>query len=143
MLTQLSLSQIPHVIALAMAPAFLLAAVGGFSLLLVGKITSVVTRLRALHAIEDGDRTRAHLKADIPRLRRCARLISRSLAFAVASGFVTTCVMIFAFVGALAQWQHETAVAILFMIALALFAAAFGFLLCETIIWHREFDHEA
>ena len=83
MLTQLSLNQVPHVIALAMAPAFLLGAVVGFSALLVGKMTSVVTRL-ALHAIEDGDRTRAHLKADIPRLRRCARLISRSLVFAIA-----------------------------------------------------------
>jgi hypothetical protein len=29
------------------------------------------------------------------------------------------------------------------VIALALFAVAFGCLLCETLIWHHEFDHQA
>jgi hypothetical protein len=41
------------------------------------------------------------------------------------------------------KWQHETAVAVLFVIALALFAVAFGYLLCEALIWHDEFDHHA
>ena len=63
MVTQLSLSEISHVIALAMAPAFLLAAVAAFSSLTVGKMTSIVTRLRVLNAIEDADRTRVHLKS--------------------------------------------------------------------------------
>jgi Protein of unknown function (DUF2721) len=143
MVTQLSLSEISHVIALSMAPAFLLAAVGAFSSLVVGKMTSIVTRIRVLNAIEDTDRTRAHLKSDIPRLKLCARLISRSLAFSVGSGLVTICVMIFSFVGALIKWQHETAVAILFMIALALLGVGFGFLLREAIIWHDELDHQA
>jgi ABC-type dipeptide/oligopeptide/nickel transport system permease component len=143
MLTQLSLREIPHVIALAMAPAFLLAAVAAFSALVVGKMTSIVTRIRALNTIEDADRVRAHLKADIPRLKRCAKLVGRSLVFLVGTGFVTTCVMVLAFVGALMKWQHETAVAVLFVIALVLFAVAFGYLLCEALIWHDEFDHQA
>jgi hypothetical protein len=50
MLTQLSLREISHVIALAMAPAFLLAAVAAFSALVVGKLTSIVTRIRTLNA---------------------------------------------------------------------------------------------
>ena len=143
MVTQLSLSEISHVIALSMAPAFLLAAVGAFSSLVVGKMTSIVTRIRFLNAIEDTDRTRAHLKSDIPRLKLCARLISRSLAFSVGSGLVTICVMIFSFAGALFKWQHETAVAILFMFALALLGVGLGFLLREAIIWHDELDHQA
>jgi Protein of unknown function (DUF2721) len=128
MLTQLSLRDIAHVIALAMAPAFLLAAVAAFSALVVGKMTSIVTRIRALNTIEDADRVRAHLKADIPRLKRCAKLVGRSLVFLVGTGFVTTCLM---------------AVAVLFVIALVLFAVAFGYLLCEALIWHDEFDHQA
>lgn len=143
MLTQLSLREISHVIALAMAPAFLLAAVAAFSALVVGKMTSIVTRIRVLNTIEDADRVRAHLKADIPRLKRCAKLVGRSLVFLVGTGFVTTCLMVLAFVGALLKWQHETAVAVLFVIALALFAVAFGYLLCEALIWHDEFDHQA
>jgi hypothetical protein len=143
MLTQLSLHEISHVIALSTAPAFLLAAVAAFSSLVVGKMTSIVMRLRILTAIEDDDRDRAHLKGDIPRLRRCAKLIGRSLAFLVGAGFVTTSLMVIAFAGALMKWQHETAVAVLFMIALTLFAVAFGFLLCEALIWHNEFDHHA
>jgi Protein of unknown function (DUF2721) len=140
MMTELSLREVSHVIALSMAPAFLLAAVAAFSSLVVGKMTSIVARIRTLKAIEDADRDRAHLKADIPRLRRCAKLIGRSLAFLVASGFVTTSLMVLAFAGALMNWQHDTAVAVLFMIALALFAVAFGFLLCEALIWHHELD---
>ena len=143
MLTQLSLSEIPHVIALAMAPAFLLGAVAAFSALVVGKMTSIVTRIRTLHTIEDADRVRAHLKADIPRLKRCAKLVGRSLVFLVGTGFVTTCLMVLAFTGALMKWQHDTAVAVLFVIALALFAVAFGYLVCEALIWHDEFDHQA
>ena len=143
MLTQLSLSEISHVIALAMAPAFLLVAVSALSSLVVGKMSSIVTRLRVLNAIEDDDRTRAHLKADIPRLKRSAKLMGRSLAFLVASGFVTACLMILAFLGALIKGQHEMGVAILFIIALTLFAVAFAFLFCEAIIWHHEFDHQA
>jgi hypothetical protein len=143
MLTPLSLREISHVIALAMAPAFLLAAVAAFSALAVGKMTSIVTRIRTLNTIEDADRVRAHLKADIPRLKRCAKLVGRSLVFLVGTGFVTTCLMVLAFVGALMKWQHETAVAVLFVIALALFAVAFGYLLREALIWHDEFDHQA
>jgi hypothetical protein len=139
MLTPLSLREISHVIALSMAPAFLLAAVGAFSALVVGKMTSVVTRIRTLNTIEDTDRARAHLKADIPRLKRCAKLMGHSLTCLTGSGFVTTSLMILAFAGAVMKWQHETAVATLFMIALALFAVAFGFLFCEALIWHSEF----
>ena len=143
MSTQLSLHEISHVIALSTAPAFLLAAVAAFSSLVMSRMASIVLRLRTLTAIEDDDRGRAHLKGDIPRLRRCARLIGRSLAFLVGAGFVTTALMVLAFAGALMKWQHETVVAVLFMIALALFAVAFGFLLCEALIWHNEFDHHA
>jgi hypothetical protein len=143
MLIQTSLQEVTHVIALAMAPAFLLAAVAAFSSLVVNRMTTIVTRIRTLNAIEDVDAARAHLKTDIPRLKRCAKLIGRSLAFLLGSGLVTTSLMVLAFLGALMKWEHETAVALLFAIALALFAVAFGFLLFEALIWHAETDHRA
>jgi hypothetical protein len=52
-----------------MAPAFLLAAVAAFSSLVVNRMTTIVTRIRTLNAIEEVDGVRAHLKADIPRLK--------------------------------------------------------------------------
>ena len=51
--------------------------------------------------------------------------------------------MIFAFLGALVKGQHEIGVAIVFVIALTLFAAAFGLLFDEAIIWRHECDHQA
>jgi hypothetical protein len=69
MLVQTSLQEVTHVIALAMAPAFLLAAVAAFSSLVVNRMTTIVTRIRTLNAIEEVDGVRAHLKADIPRLK--------------------------------------------------------------------------
>ena len=61
--------QLSHVISEATAPAFVLGAVAGFVSILVGRLTSVIER-----DIADDEDSRAHLKSDLPRLRRRAGL---------------------------------------------------------------------
>ena len=48
----------------------MLGAVAGFVSILVGRMNSVVDRIRYLNEIADDDGARGHLKSDIPRLRR-------------------------------------------------------------------------
>ena len=81
--------QLSQVMVQATAPAFILGAVAGFISILLGRMTSVIDRIRSLNEIADGDTARAHLKSDIPRLRRRAKLLNSATHLALASGMCT------------------------------------------------------
>src|SRR5271166_1423705 len=68
--------QLSQVMSQATAPAFVLGAVAGFVAVLLGRMTSVIDRIRSLNEIADDDTARAHLKSDIPRLRQRAKLLN-------------------------------------------------------------------
>jgi hypothetical protein len=54
--------RLSQVMVQATAPAFILGAVAGFGSILLGRMTSVIDRIRGLNKIADGDAARAHLK---------------------------------------------------------------------------------
>ena len=64
--------QLSRVISEATAPAFVLTAVAGFVSVLRAQLISVVERIRSLNEVSDSDDSRAHLKSDLPRLRKRA-----------------------------------------------------------------------
>jgi hypothetical protein len=68
----------------AIAPAFVLGAVAGFVSILFGRLTAVVDRIRSLNDVSDDDRSRVHVKSDLPRLRRRVELLSRCASRATA-----------------------------------------------------------
>ena len=68
--------QLAQVMSQATAPAFVLGAVAGFVSILLGRMTTIVDRIRSLNEISEDDRARAHLKSDIPRLQRRASLLN-------------------------------------------------------------------
>lgn len=116
-----SIDQLGRIIANVAAPAFLLGAVAAFISVLASRINRVVDRAQFLHGITDDDASKAYLKADIPRLRRRAALLNRSLFCAVLSAICTALIVIVAFVSALLQLNHEYGVAILFIVSLLTF----------------------
>ena len=65
--------QLAQVISQATAPAFMLGAGAGFVSILLGRMSAIVDRIRHLNEIDEADRSRSHLKADLPRLRRRLR----------------------------------------------------------------------
>ena len=77
--------QLSQVMVQATAPAFILGAVAGFISILLGRMTSVIDRVRSLNEIADGDTARAHLKSDIPRLRKRAKLLNSATHLALVS----------------------------------------------------------
>lgn len=115
----LSLEEISHVIALATAPAFLIAATVSFLTISAGRLSRIFDRARALVEIGEQDKKHAHLKADIPYLRRRARLIHFSMLFAMFSGIMTGTLVIIAFLGDLLNYTLEQFIAVLFICAIA------------------------
>lgn len=107
----------------AIAPAFVLGAVAGFISILMTRMTSIVDRIRDLNEIPE-DTDRANLKADIPRLRRRARLLNNAIRLALASGICTSLLLVVGFASAFVGLQHVYGGGLLFVVAIGLLGAA-------------------
>jgi len=125
----------------ATAPAFVLGAVAGFVSILLGRMTTVLDRIRNLNEIADDDSRRAPLKSDIPRLRRRATLLNSATHLALASGMCTSLLLVVGFGSAFLKLQHEYGAALLFLLAVALLGGSLFRFGQEVRIGLRETDH--
>jgi hypothetical protein len=130
----LSLTKISHVIALAIAPAFLLGCLATLMAMLISRLARIVDRAYALDVLEDNANGPAALKPLVPLLKHRARLIHYALGFAILSGVVTALLVVLAFVGALLDLQLETPVATLFIVGLLFFVLSLLALAYEVMI---------
>lgn len=129
-----SIDQLGRIIGNVAAPAFLLGAVAAFISVVISRINRVIDRSQFLHNIGDDDGPRAYLKTDLPRLRRRAALLNRSLFCSVIAAIFTALIIVVAFISAMMNMAHEYGVAILFMAALLTFCASLIDLARETRI---------
>ena len=136
-----SLDQLSRIIGSVAAPAFLLGAVAAFISVLISRMNRVIDRSQYLHKVSESDENRSYLKADIPRLKRRAELLNKSVLYATMSAIVTALIVIVAFVSAMLHFAHEYGVGILFVVALAFFLLALVNLARETRIGLHDFDH--
>src|SRR5262245_34604272 len=141
MLSDSSVTQLSEVIGQVAAPAFLLGAVAAFTSVLVSRVNRIIDRSQALNAIRDDDASKAHLKLDIPRLKRRAALLNSAILFSTVSAIVTSLLVIVAFVCAFYSIRHEYWVAVLFVVALGFFTTSLVFLVREARIALNELDH--
>jgi FtsH-binding integral membrane protein len=137
-----SLNQLSSIIGSVAAPAFLLGAVAAFISVLLSRMNRVIDRSQYLHRIADSDET-SYLKADIPRLKRRAALLNRSVLYATISAILTALLIIVAFVSAMLHLAHEYGVAVFFIVALAFFLLSLVDLARETRIGLSDLDHHA
>ena len=135
-----SIDQLGRIIGSVAAPAFLLGAVAAFISVLVSRMNRVIDRSQFVHNIPDDDKSKAFLKADLPRLKRRAALLNRSLFRAILSAIFTALIIIVAFVSALLHLDHEYGAALLFMAALLTFCSSLVDLARETRIALHEND---
>ena len=133
--------QLAQAMSQATAPAFVLGAVAGFISILLGRMTTIVDRIRSLNEIGEDDSARAHLKSDIPRLRRRARLLNSATQLALFSGMCTSLLLVVGFASAFLKLQHEYGAAILFLIAVGLLGGALVRFGQEVRIGLSESDH--
>ena len=133
--------QLSQVMSEATAPAFVLGAVAGFVSILQGRTTAVVDRVRSLNDVADDDGNRAHLKQDIPRLRRRARLLTSAMQLALASGICTALLLFVGFASAFLRFQHVYGAGVLFSIAIVLLGGALFRFRQEVMMGLSEADH--
>jgi len=136
-----SITQLSQVIGQVAAPAFLLGAVAAFTSMLISRMNRIIDRSQALNAIRDDDASKAHLKLDIPRLKRRAGLLNSAILFSIVSAIITSLLVIVAFVCAFYNMRHEYGVAVLFVVALGFFTVSLVYLAREARIALNELDH--
>jgi hypothetical protein len=138
-----SIDHLSQIIVHVTAPAFLLGAVAAFLSVLISRLNRVIDRTQTINAIKPKDKSRARLKADVPRLIRRASLLNKSILFAAFSAIMTALLVIVAFVSALLGLRHEYSVAVLFIFALACFTVSLVELAREVRVALHEFDYFA
>ncbi len=135
-----SIDQLARIIGNVAAPAFLLGAVASFISVVLSRINRVIDRSQFIHGIDENDTSKSFLKGDLPRLRRRAALLNRSLFCAILAAIFTALIIIVAFISAMFQVAHEYGVAILFIVALLMFCASLVDLARETRMALHEND---
>jgi hypothetical protein len=133
--------QLAQIMSHATAPAFILGAVAGFISILIGRMETIVGRIRGLNEIADDDAARAQLKSDIPRLKRRAKLLNSAIRLALGSGICTSLLLVVAFVSAFFRLRHEYGVGLLFVVAVVLLGASLFRFTEEVGIGLSEADH--
>ena len=136
MLEELAGSDMARTIQLAIAPVFLLAGIGAFLNVIASRLARVVDRARyleGLHPDAGGDDRRRYV-SELNTLEKRMTLASRSIYLGTASGLAVCLLVIVLFVGELIDFNLGDAIAILFVVAVALLAGAMVLFLRETRI---------
>jgi hypothetical protein len=102
----------------ALAPTFFLGAVAAFVSLMASRLSAVIERARTLHAIPEDDGARAHLKADLERLRRRARLLNSGILASLRGGLAATLLLAIMFTAGFVGLKHAYGAPLLFVIAI-------------------------
>jgi hypothetical protein len=136
-----SIEQLSRIIGGVAAPAFLLGAVAAFISVLISRMNRVIDRSQFIHSILESDRAKSYLKSDMPRLKRRAELLNRSILYATMCAIITALLIIVAFASAMFRLAHEYGVAVLFVVALAFFLLSLIDLARETRIGLHDFDY--
>lgn len=118
------LADITHTIQLAVAPVFLLSALGTVLSVLTNRLSRIIDRARLVEVrMKDLDETeQTHARRELDTLSRRARLIHQALTSGVAAALTVCLLITTAFVGYLTESNLGLVVAALFIIAMALFA---------------------
>lgn len=125
------ITDVAHVIQLAVAPVFLLTGVGAILSVLVNRLGRVVDRFRALEAIlsEAHEDMRTSAQTEMAILSRRARMIHWAIGFCTGSALLVCIVIATLFVGSITGAEMPGVIATLFIAAmLALVAGLLCFL---------------
>lgn len=142
------ITDITHVIQLAVAPVFLLTAIGTLITALNNRLGRVIDRRRVLQerlpgekslpartsAAPASDYATADVRAELHRLARRARLIYFSILAAVTAALLVCLVVASAFVGALLTVELARLVAVLFILAMGALIVCLGLFLREVFL---------
>ncbi|MCZ8172772.1 MAG: DUF2721 domain-containing protein [Brevundimonas sp.] len=129
-----------RVLQIALAPAFLLAAIASLLSVLTGRLARAVDRSHAVQAmlpVQSASQTKS-LRDELAVLIRRKRLIQWSMQLCVAGGVTICAVVALLFVMGLAQFSAASLIVGMFALAMGLIAASLVALLIETSLAAHE-----
>ena len=129
-------SEMARTIQLAIAPVFLLAGIGAFLNVIAGRLARVVDRsrhLEELHGNAGGDELVRYVQ-ELRTLEKRMSFAARAIYLGTASGLAVCLLVVVLFVGELIDFNLGDAIAVLFVVAIALLAGAMILFLRETRI---------
>lgn len=130
------LSAVARVIQLAVAPVFLLTALGTFLGVLSSRLGRIVDRARVLTArIAKAESSDAALELDVLARRR--KLVNVAITFATAAALFVCVLIASAFIGSVVQVDTSHFVAGLFIVAMLAFIGALLVFLAEVLFSSR------
>ncbi|HPU14756.1 MAG TPA: DUF2721 domain-containing protein [Polymorphobacter sp.] len=109
--------RLSQIFSAAAAPTFFLGSVAAFVSLMSSRLAAVTDRVRNLNAIDDEDESRAHLKADIDRLRRRAHFLHSGMVAALRAGICATLLLAILFVTEFMGFHYAYGAGMLFIVA--------------------------
>jgi hypothetical protein len=126
----------------AAAPTFFLGAVAGFISLMASRSSRVMDRIRELNAIQPDDPTRGHLKADLGRLRRRARLLNSGIVASIRGGLCATILLAVLFVTEFMGLEYAYGAGLLFVAATSFLGFSLYRFAQEASISLHQFDEQ-
>lgn len=138
----LPLPQVTHIaqtIQLAVAPVFMLAGIGAFLNVCAGRLARVIDRARAVEKGVLATRGKEHdrLVAEIRMLDRRMTVVNSAIFLSVASGCTICVVVILLFAAELFKGHLGNTIALAFIMAMVLQAAAFATFIQEIRLASR------
>lgn len=129
-------SAVAHVIQLAVAPVFLLSAIGAILNVLAGRLGRVFDRARVLEnaALKNWPEAPDPIATELSTLARRARLISRSITLCTVTACLICAVIVVLFVGVFLNRDTSGSVASLFVGAMVVFLVALLLFLREILL---------
>ncbi len=133
------LTDIAHVIQLAVAPVFLLTALGTIIAALNTRLGRIIDRRRVVEGkieslpAEQGDKARVCV-AELKILANRIRLIYHAMVFAVMSGILVCLVVATAFLGVFIRFDLSEVVGMMFALAMFAMIGALAMLLREVFL---------
>ena len=131
-----SLSDIAHVIQLAIAPVFLLTAIGTVLAVLTGRLARAVDRRRTLMAavLSVGDGMADLVQQEIAFEVRRIRLMYVAISMAVMSALLVCGLISLAFIDAFVAWHLGKLIAALFILAMVALIGSLSVFLREIFL---------
>jgi len=130
------ISNIAHAIQLAVAPVFLLTAIGALLGVMTNRLGRVIDRARLLEMrLENASGENAvALKAHLQILSRRAKLINLSITFCTMTALLVCTVIAVLFFGSFVRFDFSAPVAILFILAMILLVMGLLWFLREVFL---------
>ena len=127
-------TEVATVIQSAVAPVFLLAGIGAFLNVCVGRLARIVDRSRSLEPRLLASRGDEHdrIIQELHLLDRRIRIVNAAVLFSVSAAVLICLVVILLFAGRLVVLQFGTEIALLFIAAMLATAGGFAVFLHET-----------